>query len=90
VYNPHDGSLVPDKIHAAGGVDVDAAVAAAPKAYKGDWGKKDPTERAKALYKFADLIHGKSEDIAGLETRVMGSAVLTQTMGYNLGADLFT
>jgi len=90
VSNPHDGSLLSDKIHAAGEADVDAAVAAAQKAFKGDWGQKDPTERAKAMYKFADLIREKAEAIASLETRAMGSAVSTQIMGYNVGADLFS
>ena len=90
VHNPHDDSLVSDKIHAAGPEDVDAAVAAAQKAFKGDWGRKDPTERAKAMFKFADLIRQHAEDIAKLETKAMGSAVSTQTMGYHVGADLFT
>lgn len=90
MYNPHDDSLVSDKIHSAGEADVDAAVAAAQKAFKGDWGKKDPTDRAKAMLKFADLIREHAEAVASLETKAMGSAVSTQTMGYNVGADLFT
>lgn len=90
VYNPHDDTLVSDKIHAAGEADIDAAVDAAEKAFKGEWGRKDPADRAKAMYKFADLIREKAEDIAKLETRAMGSALGTQTMGYNVGADLFT
>lgn len=89
MYNPHDDTLVSDKIHAAGEADIDAAVDAAEKAFKGDWGRKDPTDRARAMYKFADLMRQNAEDIARLETRAMGSAVSTQTMGYNVGADLF-
>lgn len=42
------------------------------------------------MHKFADLIRVNAEDIARLETRAMGSALGTQTMGYNVGADLFT
>lgn len=41
------------------------------------------------MYKFADLIRDKAEDIARLETRAMGSALSTQTMGYTVAADLF-
>ena len=89
MFNPHDDSLVSDKIHAAGPEDVDAAVNFAAKAFK-EWRRRDPTERAKALYKFADLIREKAGEIAALETKTMGSAVGTQTMGYNIGADLFT
>ena len=77
MYNPHDDTLVSDKIHAAGEADIDAAVDAAEKAFKGAWGQKDPTDRAKAMYKFADLIREKAGEIAKLETRAMGSAVST-------------
>lgn len=89
VHSPHDDSLVSDKIHAAGPEDVDAAVNAAQKAFK-VWSRTDATERAKAMLKFADLIREKAGEIARLETKAMGSAVSTQTMGYNVGADLFT
>jgi aldehyde dehydrogenase (NAD+) len=81
VYNPIDDSLISDKIAAAGEADVDAAVAAASAAFKGDWGKKDPTDRARAMRKFADLIRAKAEDIASLDTRAMGSAISLQTAG---------
>ena len=90
VYNPHDDSLVSDKIHSAGEQDVDRAVAAARAAFKGEWGRTDPTERARRLLKFADLIRQKAGEIAKLETQCMGSAIGTQTMGYNVGADLLT
>jgi aldehyde dehydrogenase (NAD+) len=85
VYNPVDDSLVSDKIDSAGEADVDAAVAAAQAAFKGDWGKKtDPTIRAKAMRKFADLIRAKAEEIASLDTKCMGSAVSMQTGGYHV------
>ncbi len=42
------------------------------------------------MLKFADLMRKHAGDIAKLETSTMGSAVGTQTMGYNVGADLFT
>lgn len=79
-----------DKIHSAGEADVDAAVAAASKAFKGEWAKWDPTARAEAMLKFAGLLRQHAGEIAKLETQCMGSAVGTQTMGYNVGADLFT
>jgi aldehyde dehydrogenase (NAD+) len=89
VYNPNDDTLVSDKISAAGEQDVDIAVDAALKAFKGEWGQKDATDRARAMHKFADLIRAQAEESGGLETKAMGSAVLTQTMGYNVCADLF-
>ena len=90
VYNPTEGTLLSDKIHAAGEVDVDAAVDAAQKAFKGAWGRMDPTDRAKAMLKFADLMREQADDIGLLETRAMGSAIVTQIDGYKQGADLFT
>ncbi|KAF7193143.1 Aldehyde dehydrogenase [Pseudocercospora fuligena] len=89
VYNPFDDSLISDKIHAAGEQDVDAAVAAAKKAFKGEWGKLDPTDRAARMRKFASLIREKAGEIAALDSKCMGSAVATQTMGYGVGANLF-
>ena len=89
VYNPHSDELVSDKIHSAGEADVDAAVEAATKAYKGGWGTSDPTYRADLMMKFAALMRQHAGEIAKLETTTMGSAVGTQTMGYNVGADLF-
>ena len=65
-------------------------MAAAQKAYKGDWGKMDPTERAKLMLKFADLMREHAGEIAKLDSQCMGSAIGTQTMGYGVGADLFT
>lgn len=90
VHNPADGLLVSDKIHSAGEEDVNAAVVAAQKAFKGPWGRMDPTERAKSMVKFADLVRDKAGEVARLESLAMGSAVTTQTMGYTVLADLFT
>lgn len=90
VYNPNEDTLVSDKIHAAGEEDVDAAVAAAYKAYKGEWGRMDPTERAKRMLKFADLMREHAKECASLDSQCMGSAVGMQAMGYSVGADLFT
>ena len=39
--------------------------------------------------KFATKLKEVAEDAAGLETRAMGSAVMTQTMGYQVAAQLF-
>lgn len=50
----------------------------------------DPTQRAEKMMKFAALMRENAGKIAELETKAMGSAIATQTMGYNVGADLFT
>ncbi|OAA65315.1 Aldehyde dehydrogenase domain protein [Niveomyces insectorum RCEF 264] len=90
IYDPTNGLLVTDKIQAAGEADVNAAVDAAQKAFKGTWGKMDPTDRAKAMFKFADLMREKADELGLLETRAMGSSIVTQSGGYKQGADLFT
>ena len=68
LYNPTDGSLISDDIPLSGEEDVDAAVAAAEKAFDG-WRKISPKERRNILLKFAELIEKNAEDIANL-TRV--------------------
>lgn len=50
----------------------------------------DPTGRARALLKFADLIRENADQLGLFETKAMGSAVVTQSGGYRQGADLFT
>lgn len=66
------------------------AVDAAQKAFKTTWGRMDPADRAKTMFKFADLMREKAEEIALLETRAMGSAITTQSGAYKQAADLFT
>jgi len=90
VYDPHEDKVISDKIHGAGEADVDAAVKAAHQAYKGkEWGRMDPTERARRMHKFADLMRENASEMAALDSKCMGSAIGTQTMGYGVGADLF-
>ncbi|KAG2414058.1 hypothetical protein HFD88_003249 [Aspergillus terreus] len=45
---------------------------------------------AKAMLKFADLMREQAEEIGLLETRAMGSAIVTQRGAYEQGSDLFT
>lgn len=49
----------------------------------------DPTERASRMRKFATLMREQAAEIALLDTLCMGSAVGTQTMIQNVGADCF-
>ena len=53
--------------------DVDIAVDAAKKAYKTSWGLKVPGEqRGKMLFKLADLMEQRAEEIAAIETLDVG------------------
>lgn len=40
------------------------------------------------MRKFAQKLRETAEEVAGLETKAMGSAVMTQTMGYGVAAQL--
>ena len=56
--------------------DVDAAVAAAKKAFEGDgWSTATPGERALALLKLADLIEEHADELAELESDNAGKPI---------------
>lgn len=56
--------------------DVDAAVAAAGKAFaESDWATCDPAVRGKLLYKLLDLIERDKELLAGIESLDNGKAI---------------
>src|SRR5688572_30134800 len=55
--------------------DIDAAVAAARKAFEGPWSKTSPSERGKVLYRLAELIEKHAEELAQLETLDNGKPI---------------
>src|SRR6056297_2301662 len=64
--------------------DVEDAISAARKAYNTIWSKTSPSERAKLLYKVADLLEADADRMAVLETTDNGK-VIREThsqMGY--------
>src|ERR671929_1988730 len=48
--------------------DIDKAVAAARRAFEGKWSKTSARERGRMLYKLAQLIEAKTQELAALET----------------------
>ena len=56
------------EIALAGPADVDAAYAAAKRAYDGVWGKMSGRERAKYLYRIARLLQDRAREFAVAET----------------------
>ncbi|KAF2790609.1 aldehyde dehydrogenase [Melanomma pulvis-pyrius CBS 109.77] len=70
--NPKDGSLIADDVALAGEQDVDAAVAAAEKAFPA-WKKLGATERRNIMLKFADLIEKNTQEIAELSRISLGA-----------------
>ena len=55
--------------------DVDLAVQAARQAFEGPWGKMSASERGKLLWRLADLIASKNDELAQLETLDTGKAI---------------
>ena len=75
VKNPADDSIVNPAVQVAGLEDVDLAVEAATKAFRGEWSNFTGPQRAKCMNKFADLLEERAGDIAKLETLAMGMPI---------------
>jgi betaine-aldehyde dehydrogenase len=71
--NPATGEVF-RSVAEAGAEDADRAVRAAARAFE-DWGARRPIQRAKALYRWADLVEEHADELALLETRDMGMAL---------------
>ena len=65
-FSPLDNSLLA-KVHEAGRVEVDAAVAAAQAALKGPWGRMTVAERVDLLNAVADGINKRFDDFLAAE-----------------------
>ena len=69
--NPGTGQPLAD-LAAASSADVDAAVAAATSAFKGEWGSLAPSRKGLLLNRLADLVERDTEILAQLESLDMG------------------
>uniref|UniRef100_A0AAZ3RAJ3 10-formyltetrahydrofolate dehydrogenase n=1 Tax=Oncorhynchus tshawytscha TaxID=74940 RepID=A0AAZ3RAJ3_ONCTS len=80
--NPTDGTV--------GTSDVDRAVAAAKEAFEeGEWGKINPRDRGRLLYKLADLMEEHQEELATIESMDSG-AVYTLALKTHVGMSIQT
>jgi aldehyde dehydrogenase (NAD+) len=68
--DPATGTAIAD-VAVADESDVDAAVSAAREAFP-DWRDTDPVERGQALYRVAELVRDRADELAELETRDQG------------------
>ena len=55
--------------------DVEAALKAADALYHSDWAKGDINQRLPVLRKLADLIDERTEDLAKIASKEMGSSL---------------
>jgi aldehyde dehydrogenase (NAD+) len=76
LYNPIDGSLVANDVDLAGEEDVDAAVAAAEKAFPA-WKKVIPQVRRDIMNKFAELMEKHIVELAELSRITLGAPYIT-------------
>ena len=75
VYNPATGTIV-TSVAEADRADVDLAVRAARRAFDtGPWSRIKPAERARLLWKLADLIEAHLDEFAELESLDNGKPV---------------
>ena len=86
--NPATGEVL-CQVPSAGTEDVDLAVEVAQKAYQEAWGPMHPTERAALIFKLADLIDERTEELARMETEDMGKPFNQSSTGDVPGAAAF-
>ena len=73
VIDPSTGQKYADAA-LSGSADVDAAMSAAAKAFE-SWGQTTPSERSLALYRIADAIEKRADEIVALEVKNTGKPV---------------
>jgi phenylacetaldehyde dehydrogenase len=67
VQDPATGEVIAN-VALGGAEDVDAAVAAARRALNGPWSKMSHSERARLLWRLADLIESHADELSLIET----------------------
>ena len=79
VFNPGDGRVIA-RVADGGSEDVDLAVAAARRAFEsGPWKKMPPNDRAKLLWRLADLLEIARDEIGLIETLDNGKPLRVST-----------
>ncbi|MGW0035476.1 aldehyde dehydrogenase family protein [Gordonia sp. NPDC003376] len=73
-HNPATGAPLVE-LGAASTADVDAAVAAATAAFRGEWGATAPSAKGALINKLADLVERDLDELAALESIDMGRPV---------------
>jgi phenylacetaldehyde dehydrogenase len=67
VYNPATGAVIAN-VALGEKADIDAAVASARRALTGPWSLLSHSERARLLFKLADLVEARADEIALIDT----------------------
>jgi betaine-aldehyde dehydrogenase len=72
--NPSTGATLAE-VAEADKEDIDRAVAAARRAYEGKWSKMSARDRGRLMYKLAQLIESRTQELAALETADNGKPI---------------
>uniref|UniRef100_A0A8C4HE53 10-formyltetrahydrofolate dehydrogenase n=1 Tax=Dicentrarchus labrax TaxID=13489 RepID=A0A8C4HE53_DICLA len=87
--NPTDGTAICD-VSLAQISDVDRAVAAAKEAFEeGEWGRMNPRDRGRLIYRLADLMEEHQEELATIEA-IDSGAVYTLALKTHVGMSIQT
>nr|XP_014344395.1 PREDICTED: cytosolic 10-formyltetrahydrofolate dehydrogenase [Latimeria chalumnae] len=87
--NPTDGTAI-CKVSLAQVSDVDKAIAAAKEAFEnGEWGKVNPRDRGRLIYRLADLMEEHQEEMATIEA-IDSGAVYTLALKTHVGMSIQT
>ncbi|XP_035257467.1 mitochondrial 10-formyltetrahydrofolate dehydrogenase [Anguilla anguilla] len=87
--NPTDGSVI-CKVSYSSVADVDRAVSAAKEAFEtGPWGKMNPRDRGRLLYRIADEMEQHQEELATIEA-IDSGAVYTLALKTHVGMSIQT
>jgi aldehyde dehydrogenase (NAD+) len=76
--NPSTGETLAE-VAEADKADIDKAVKAARKAFEGKWSKMSARDRGRLMFKLAQLIEEKTEELAALETADNGKPIKEST-----------
>lgn len=86
--NPATGEVLAE-VAEASGADVEDAVAAARRAFEGPWRTLDAAERGALLWKIADAIEARANELARLESLDNGKPVREAQIDIRMVVDTF-
>jgi aldehyde dehydrogenase (NAD+) len=78
--SPRNGDVLA-RVAQAGAEDVDLAVAAARRAFEGEWSRFKPFDRQQVMLRLADLVEQHYDELALLDTLDMGGPISRTTLG---------
>jgi acyl-CoA reductase-like NAD-dependent aldehyde dehydrogenase len=88
VVEPAHGAVIA-RVPAASAADVDAAVAAAQRAFEGEWSTWSAVRRGGALLRLAQVVRDHAEELSQLESRNIGKPISSARWEIGTAAAVF-